>query len=68
MARQTLRQHHKPELPVPTAEAITRIKIVEEISKVARTLIVGACAAFGMYQCSSIVHDLAGKITAASIF
>lgn len=45
----------------------SRTKLVEEIGKIARTGIVGGCAVAVAYFCSRMVHDLAGKTTAADI-
>ena len=49
-------------LPGLTADAFVRLKIVEEISKVLKTLIAGGSATAKAVYCSHIIHDLAGKV------
>ena len=44
-----------------------RMKTVEEAGKSFRTVAVFGCAALMFYFCASMVHDLAGKKTAADI-
>ena len=46
---------------------LTRMKTVEEAGKSFRTVAVFGCAALMFYFCASMVHDLAGKKTAADI-
>jgi hypothetical protein len=48
-------------------KAFAKAKIVEEVGKVLRTAIVAGCVVGIAYYCARIVHDLAGRTTAADI-